>query len=96
MDFEMGYSLANAAIVLDALDGKCECQPYKDVFTFPGWKEQGFHVKRGEKSCAHITVYKTFEVEDDDGKKRKKTFPKVSHLFCRCQVEENKPKGGVQ
>ena len=63
----------NAAAVLEQIDGQCSCQPYVDVFTFPMWRKQGFHVVRGETSHIRVTTYreiKTGEVDEKNGKEK--------------------------
>lgn len=91
-NFEHGKSLINIAIVLADLKGKCECQPYEDVFTFEGWKKQGYHVAKGQKSCSKISTFKNVQKADEDGTVKHYSFPKTSYLFCRCQVEKNTTK----
>lgn len=91
--FEHGQSLINTADVLSQIDGACECQPYQDVFTYHGWKAQGYHVRKGESSHIKVCVFQTSEIKDDNGKVVKtKSWPKQSCLFCRCQVEKNEEK----
>ena len=93
INFDHGYSAANAAAVLAELDGQCNCQPYQDVFTFQGWKKMGFNVIKGQTCHIRVTVFKTSQKKDDAGKVTEtKSWPKTSCLFCRCQVEETKVK----
>lgn len=63
--------------------------PYLDCKTFQGWKDAGFHVKKGEHSrISGITwirpTYKNEagEVEDSDY-----CWPKEYYLFHRSQVK---------
>ena len=60
--------------------------PYIDMKTFNGWKENGFKVKKGEKSKAYGVAWKVVESKEDEEDDR--VFPKVYHLFHRSQVEE--------
>jgi hypothetical protein len=100
--FEGGQSLAaymrvavNLAERNATIDGfvNCQCEPYTSVFTFNRWKAQGLHVKRGEKAIRHstwIAIGTGEEVENPEGEtpiKRAHLQPKVTFLFCRCQVE---------
>ena len=61
--------------------------PYLDAKTYKGWKENGYHVKKGEKSLISgitwINCNKDDEQHDNDF-----VFPKSYHLFHRSQVEE--------
>jgi hypothetical protein len=75
---------------------KLEGIPYVDTKTHKGWTENGYKVKKGEKSKLHgVTWLKvvngkivganpTKEEEESKGF----VFPKVYHLFHRNQVEE--------
>jgi hypothetical protein len=69
--------------------------PYIDTKTFVGWKENGFMVRKGEKSqidgLTWITVEgKETEQTEDEGPKGY-AMPKSYHLFHRSQVEEITP-----
>lgn len=57
--------------------------PYKNCLTFKQWLENGYRVKRGEKSLKSITV---IEKTNKEGKITK--FPKTVHLFYRLQAEK--------
>ncbi|MFH1485876.1 MAG: hypothetical protein ABIH46_07390 [Chloroflexota bacterium] len=63
----------------------CQCEPYRDWYTFRRWLAQGYVVRRGEhgvKLPAIISV----EDEDDEGEVRMRTRPGVTVVMCRCQV----------
>lgn len=86
INLEFGRSEQSAAIVLAALD--CNCQPYEDVFTFANWKKLGFFVRKGEKAKVATPRYITKKTTKKDGTEKSYTYQKMSHLFCRCQVEQ--------
>lgn len=59
--------------------------PYLDAKTFQGWKQNGFKVKKGEKSKLHGTSWIDISKEDDEDEI---IIPKLYHLFHKSQVEE--------
>ncbi len=66
--------------------------PYVDTKTFLGWKENGFMVRKGEKSQIDGLTWITVggkEVENpEDGEAEKGyAMPKAYHLFHRSQVD---------
>jgi hypothetical protein len=67
--------------------------PYLDCKTYQGWRENGFNVKKGEKSrITGLTWIRAdgkeeSELEEDEDK-RGHVFPKSYHLFHRSQVVE--------
>jgi len=78
------YSGQNAGIVREAL--LCNCQPYRDVFTFKRWLAQGYAVKKGEKAL-RLPLVKDVEEAGDDGETVKvRRVLGMSFVFCRCQV----------
>jgi len=68
--------------------------PYVDSKTFQGWKQNGFKVKKDEKSKMHGVTW--IKIENKDEKKEGtneegenvRMYPKVYHLFHKTQVEE--------
>lgn len=62
-----------------------EGTPYVDTKTFSGWIENGFKVKKGEKSV--IDGYTFIEVENKKEGEDNFIAPKTYHLFHRSQVE---------
>ena len=58
--------------------------PRENCFTFLGWKQRGYHVKKGEKAIRSITFIKD---EDEDGEVAR-SYPKTVFLFCEAQVEK--------
>jgi len=56
--------------------------PSANCFTFAGWRQRGYLVKKGEKAILSVTFV---EVEGDDG--GKVSYPKSVYLFARPQVE---------
>lgn len=85
------FSAANAQAIKGQIP--CDCEPYKDVFTFNRWKGQGYHVLKGEHGL-RIDVYMSREVEDQatGGTKTIKTRARAV-VFCRCQVEREEARG---
>jgi len=59
-----------------------EYDPRQNCFTFKGWRQRGYIVKRGEKGIRSITIIE----EEKDGEKVR--FTKTVWLFAKCQVEE--------
>jgi len=67
--------------------------PYVDCKTFKGWLENGYKVKKGEKSklqgITWLGVKEDSKVASSkDKEKIKFLYPKVYHLFHKSQVEE--------
>jgi len=67
--------------------------PYLDAKTFMGWKQNGFKVKKGEKSQISGITWVGVKKQDADGEteseenERSYAMPKEYHLFHRTQVE---------
>jgi len=66
--------------------------PYLDAKTYGGWQDNGFQVRRGEKSTlSGITWVQVGGKEADKGAetdgKDGFCFPKEYHLFHRSQVD---------
>ena len=83
----IGYYFVAAQMKAQGLEGI----PYVDARTFQGWKECGFHVRKGERSTiSGITWIKTTtgsESAEPDTEEKGFVFPKEYHLFHRSQVE---------
>ena len=80
------YSGQNAGIVREAL--LCNCQPYRDVFTFKRWLAQGYAVQKGQKAL-RLPLVKDVEEAGDDGETVKvRRVLGMSFVFCRCQVAQ--------
>jgi len=88
----MGFFFVSIQMRQQNLDGL----PYLDAKTYKGWKENGFHVKKGTKSTlSGITWINVGGGDDPDiaDKDHRGTddggfmFPKQYHLFHRSQVE---------
>ena len=75
------FSQVNADIVETSFP--CECEAYKDVFTYRRWSAQGMQVRRGEKAVK-ITTFRP--VKDEEGEIIGRA-PVTSAVFCRHQVE---------
>ena len=87
--FENGYSKVHAALLAAEAEAKdCECVPYQDWYTYDRWQALGYQVQRGEKGFC-LTTYPKMEEEDPKtGKKKRKSRPWRSYVFCRCQVKK--------
>lgn len=79
-----GYSQANALHITYNLP--CDCQPYRDVFTYQRWLAQGFRVKRGEHGISIPTVRGLERQDPDTGTVKQIRLLRRSVVFCRCQV----------
>jgi len=84
-----GFVLCAQQMAALGLDGV----PYLDCKTFKGWKENGFFVKKGERSrITGLTWIRTDGKEErepgEDEDKSGHVFPKAYHLFHRSQVVE--------
>ena len=67
--------------------------PRENCFTFDGWRQRGYHVKKGEKAIlSHTFLRSCREIKNADGSIEKKysSFPKNVYLFFVNQVEKNK------
>ena len=65
--------------------------PYLDAKTYKGWKENGFQVKRGEKSKMHgltwVDINKKQDNNSEENDSRGYKMAKAYNLFHRSQVE---------
>jgi len=63
--------------------------PLVNCFTYVGWQQRGFQVKRGEKALDSWTVVEVEEKNPDTGKHEiVDTFKKSIKLFYHTQVKE--------
>ena len=77
----------NATFVEDTF--KCDCEAYIDIFTYGRWKAQGMQVQKGQKSVK-IKTYIPIKERDDQGNEVIAYMkPKITSVFCRCQVKES-------
>ena len=80
---------------------ECECEPYRDTFTFDRFRAMGFMVNKGESALrisTFVPVTGKFRKEKDDSGNdvdRQVLIPRTVCLFCKCQVHpiEEKPAG---
>jgi hypothetical protein len=64
--------------------------PYLDAKTYKGWKDNGFQVRKGEKSTLSGSTWVSPSQKNDDGEQEADdsyVFPKEYHLFHRSQVD---------
>jgi len=69
-----------------------EYNPRTNCFTFNGWKQRGYHVKRGEKaiiSHTFLRAARTVTAADGTSEVKFSSFPKNVFLFYHLQVEKN-------
>lgn len=66
--------------------------PRTNCFTFLGWKERGYSVKKGEKAIKSVTFIGDEEEDPETGEvvKTGHSYPKNVYLFCEAQVEKSK------
>lgn len=65
--------------------------PNFNCFTLPRWNQEGYRVKKGEKSLHTCTFVRSSKViEDQNGSKEVKyySYPKTVHLFYYLQVQK--------
>jgi len=88
-----GYSAMNAASILAVLH--CDCEPYRDVFTYQRWQAQGFQVRKGEHGVRITTWIEASEKREPEAEpeaeRKVYRLPRAVVVFCRCQVDA---KGG--
>ena len=89
LTFEKGYSIRHIAILAAASEERgCQCQAYRDYFTYQRWLAQGMQVQKGQKGVK-LHTFQTGEKEDPNtGKIKKWSRPWSYTVFCRCQVAE--------
>ena len=81
-------SLTNEVILAQAAaDRGCDCQAYRDWFTYNRWQAQGYQVQKGEKGVRLTTFLETERTDEKTGKVIKSSRPWSSVVFCRCQVK---------
>lgn len=89
-----GYSVQNATILASAAAARgCDCEPYRDWFTFKRWLAQGLAVQKGEKGTCLQTFRRIEEKDKKTGEVRTYSKPWRSYVFCRCQVAPKGEKG---
>ena len=66
-----------------------EYDPKVNCFTFKGWQERGYHVKKGEKAIRSVTFIGGDKILLADGTERRegRGYPKNVCLFFHLQVE---------
>jgi hypothetical protein len=69
-------------------DAAAEYDPEKNCFTYNRWKQEGYFVKKGEKSLESVTWIVTEKKNEQTGETEKKRYPKKVCLFFIKQVEK--------
>lgn len=69
-----------------ALELKCGCEPYVNVFTFGRWLAQGYAVQKGEKAIKLSVVREEIMENKETGEAEVRKYFTTSSVFCRCQV----------
>jgi len=85
------HSPTSAAILAMAAAGRgCECEAYRDWYTYRRWQAQGYQVRRGEHGVKLLTYAEVkVKADGDDGATTTTTRrrPVATTVFCRCQVD---------
>ena len=76
---EKNFALIQKQMQENGMDGI----PYRDAKTYKKWQEEGFQVKKGEKSKLHAVM-----IIEKETKKGIKKFAKKYFLFHKSQVEK--------
>ena len=87
-----GYSSTNAAVLIATAEAKkCECEPYRDWFTYQRWLAQGFQVQKGERGIKLTTWIECIKKDADGNEVVTGRRPKGYTVFCKCQVKAMEP-----
>lgn len=85
--FEHGHSLASeVALTIAAQEHGCDCQAYRDWFTYRRWQAQGYQVQKGEHGVK-LQTWVHYTTTDSKGNEIERVRPKTTTVFCRCQVK---------
>lgn len=68
---------------------ECDCEPYRDMYTYRRWQAQGFQVRRGEKAIRLPLVKYIARKEEESEEAVEVKILGQSYVFCRCQVGNN-------
>lgn len=85
------YTAKSVAGQIAARFGEAELNnydPLMNCFTFHGWKQRGYFVKKGEKAIKSITFIKVSKLNADTGEIERHSYPKNVCLFYIKQVEK--------
>jgi antirestriction protein ArdC len=89
------FSVQNASTLLAEAEKRgCACQPYADWFTYKRWLAQGQQVQKGQHGVKLPVVIESVTT-DGNGKEQVKTFPRMTTVFCRCQVKPAESKDAL-
>ena len=77
-------SVANATLV--AMNLKCGCEPYQDVFTYGRWQAQGYQVQKGERAISLPLIKNVLKKDEDTEEAVPVRILGRSWVFCRHQV----------
>ena len=84
------YTAQNVAMQIKSRFGEeavKEYDPRLNCFTFRRWQEEGYRVKKGEKSLRSLTFI-PIEKKDARGQLKVVKIPRTVHLFFINQVEK--------
>ena len=85
--FTHGHSAAHVALLAQEASARgCNCQAYRDWFTYRRWQAQGCQIRKGEHGTK-ITTWVHYTRKDKDGQEHDRSRPKGTTVFCRCQVD---------
>jgi len=91
--FKHGHSLASEITLVQAAQERgCQCEAYRDWFTYNRWRAQGFQVQKDEHGVK-MSTWIEYETEETDGSVKTHSRPKTTTVFCRCQVKAIKKEG---
>jgi hypothetical protein len=82
----MGFLFVSLQMKKQGFDGL----PYLDAKTYKGWLQNGFRVRKGEKSTlSGVTWIGVGGTKDEDGNEEEYDYmlPREYHLFHRSQVD---------
>lgn len=69
-------------------DAAADYDPETNCFTYNRWQQEGFQVKKGEKSLESVTWIVKEKKNEKTGEMEKKKYPKKVCLFFIKQVEK--------
>ena len=90
--FERQSPTSAAILAMAAAERGCECEAYRDWYTYRRWQAQGYQVRRGEHGVKLLT-YAEVKVKadggdgDDGATATTQRRPVATTVFCRCQVD---------
>lgn len=87
-------SVRTAQMVANAIEERWgeeaakDYDPRKNCFTYQGWKQRGYQVKRGAKAIRSITYVEAERENEETGEIEEVAYPKTVYLFYKKQVKK--------